>query len=456
MVKHTLFQHLTLLATDRWARRGVRTLLRGAWFGASCYCIGLGGHLLWGWPLRLDILGVLALASVGVALMLLLRPRFTPAEAARRLDQRFHLHEQLATAVEVARSNPPPESIGGQLLAQAARTSGQLHDRIMQRQRPPWSEAITLAALGLVMLGLYVLIEIGQVAPLGPAVPLPPLTSASDPPPPFAEEPLAPGQQAQIGGPGGEQAASGDAAGTQAGAGQPGATSQQTLEALADALRDQGATRPASEALDRGDVPGAAQELRELADQASQLSQASRNDLADALRGAARQIEQDDPALAEQLRQSAEGLERGGQDAAQALDDLARAIERLPGDQQNPAGQDSQAGQEPGGQAGQEGQGAPAGEGAAPGAQGDIGAGEQRQTAQSERLGVEGQPVQLEAEGEGEIPTAPSDRPPTNASGAAGFTQGDGGSDQRVETGPDPLHIPLDERDVVQEYFQQS
>src|SRR5215216_5836454 len=107
-MRYSLLHNLEQLATDRWARRGVRTLIRAAWLGACIWCIGLGGHLLWSWPLRMEVLGALSLAVIGVAVLLLLRPKLSPGAAARRLDRRFQLDEQLATAVEAAASNPPP------------------------------------------------------------------------------------------------------------------------------------------------------------------------------------------------------------------------------------------------------------------------------------------------------------------------------------------------------------
>jgi hypothetical protein len=459
-----LFRHLDHLATDRWARQGVRRLLRAAWLAACIWCIGLGGHLLWGWPLRLDLLGALALAAIGVAVLLLLRPKLSPLEVARRLDRRFHLDEQLATAVEIAATRPPPGSIGARLVAQAAHTASVLQARIAHRQRAPWNEALTLAALLLAALGLYLLVGIGRVDLQATAAPVPPLVSPQDPAQQFAAEPPAQADpsQALVPGPG-DQAVAGDAGASANAAGAAG--DPRTLEALADALRDHGATRPAAEALDRGDVAGAAQELRALADQADQLSEATRDDLATSLRDAAERIAPNDPALADQLRQSADGLERGGEDAQQALDDLASAIEQTQRDQQV-AGAD---GQQPGAQQGQgqpsaqgqsgqsqsdqagQGQGEQQGQGAGSGASAGP-PGEQRQADPSQRLGVEGEPLPLEANGEGQVPAEPSDRPPTTSAPAPGFTQGGSGG-ERVRVGADPLRIPIDERDVVQEYF---
>jgi hypothetical protein len=477
-MRYSFIQQLNQLATDRWARQGVRTLLRAATLAASIWCIGLGGHLLKGWPLRIDILGALALATIGGGVLLLLRPRMSAQEAALRLDQRFHLDEQLATAIEVAATRPPPGSVGARLVAQSDHTARLLSQRIARRQRPPWNEVITIATLLPVALGLYIISGIGDINVDASPLALPPLASPADPTPQFAEEPPPPEQQPALA-PGGDLAAPG-AAGTQpGGASQPGTTGAQqgaasqpsatgdprTLEALADALRDQGATRPAAEALDRGDLGGAAQRLRELADQADQLSQDSRDDLADSLRDAAGRIEANDPALADSLRRSADGLEQGGQDAAQALDDLARAIEGLQDNQptaggnQNQPGQDGQSGQQEGAgeqggqQSGQDGQSGEGGQANSPGGAGS-GAGEQRQAEPSQRLGVPGQPLPLEANGPGQVPAEPSDRPPTSSEVAPGTTSGETSSDRRVQIGADPLRVPLDERNVVQDYFQ--
>ena len=73
----------------------------------------------------------------------------------------------------------------------------------------------------------------------------------------------------------------------------------------------------------------------------------------------------------------------------------------------------------------------------------------------SDRLGVEGQPVPLDSAGQGDIPAEPSGPlQPGQGQQRPGFTQGGNSSNQRVDVGADPLRVPLDERDVVQEYFQ--
>jgi hypothetical protein len=472
-MRQQLFHNLGQLATDRWARRGIRTLLRAAWLGVSIWCVGLGGHLLWGWPLRTNILGALALAVLGLAIALLLRPRLRPKDAARRLDRRFHLDEQLATAVEVAATNPPPGSVAARLVAESSHTAELLRRRIAQRQRPPWNDLLTLAMLGLVAAGLTIIAGIGAPNLAAGALPIPPLAAPQDPIDQLPRE-AQPQQPGQSGAPG--DAASGS---------QPGAADPQIVQALADALRDQGVTRPAASALDRGDLAGAARELRALADQASQIPPETQRDLADRLRQAADQIGQRNQSLTDQLNRSADQLEQGGPAAAQALEDMARAIEQLP---TTPAGQQGQQGQqgqgdqpqagEQPGQDGQNGQGGQSGDQQQPNdqsngqgqGQGDQGngqgqgnssgagngpGGDQRQANTADRLGVEGQPVPLDSSGAGDLPAQPSG-PLQGSSGQTkpGFAQGDSSSGQRVDVGDDPLRVPIDERDVVQEYFQ--
>jgi hypothetical protein len=473
----SLASQLDRLATDRWAWRSVRRVLRACWLGICLACIWLGGSLVWGWPVQLEWLAAVALACIGIALLSLLQPRMRPREAARRLDRRFDLDEQLATAVEVAASNPQPGTVAAQLVQHATRTSRGLRQRIRRHQRMPWVELLTLLAMLLVAIGLLVLSGIGVPGFGGQTAPLPPLPRVADPADLFPEEPAppgegqegmggepmpgageemmpAPGSQTGMGQQNGEPGQQGAQTGTQSGE-QTGGGDPRTMQALADALRDQGATRPAADALDRGDAAGAAQELRELADLADQLSSASRSDLADNLREAARNIERTDPQMADQMRESANDIEGNGGQAARGLEELAAQLDQMANGQQGSASEQPGAQQGQGQQPGQgegQGQGQPAqgeGQGQGTGA-GNNSAGQQR-PVQPERLGVDGRPVELEAEGGGQQAAAPV-QPGTTVPGGGGGTAG-GDPRNMGAAGPDPLRIPLDERDVVQEYF---
>lgn len=398
--------------------------------------------MLWGWPLHTSLLEAFALAAIGIGVALLLRPRLKPIQAARRLDQRFHLDEQLATAAEVAARDPAPGSIGARLVAEATQTAALLQRRIARREHPPWNDLLTLGLLVIVALGLWIMSGVSLPEINALPLPLPALSEPQDPAQQLPAEPIA----AQSGA-------------TAPGSTQPGVSDPQVLQALADALRDQGATRPAAAALDRGDTAGAARELRQLADQASQLSEATRNALADHLRQAADTIGPRNPELASQLEQSAAGLERGAQSAAQALDDLARAIETVPtapAAASQPNGTQESSGEDPNGPATppqEQSSNAPE-PGGGDASNGTSGA--QRPANTSDRLGVEGQPVPLESAGTGEVPADSSGAlPPRQGEQRPGFNPGgSNGSNQPVDVGNDPLRVPMDERDVVQEYFQ--
>lgn len=430
----SLYQQLDQLAADRWARTGVRMLLRACWIAACMWCIALGGHLVWGWPLHGGALAVLSLGTIGAALILLLRPRMSRSTVARRLDRRFHLDEQLATAVELAHARPGADSITARLLAESSRTVGLVRKRISHQQAAPWSEVIVLVALLLMLAGLGIMVAIGRpdAGLVGAGLaPLPGLEQPQDQQPP--QEPAKP----QTGGP---QSPTGQQQ-NQAASSDP-----QLLAPIADALRDQGATRPAADALDRGDVAGAAQALRELADQAGQLSSESRRNLGAKLRAAADQIQGRNPSLADQLRQSAVGLQRGGSASSKALEDLASALEQ---NQQAPSDANQQAqgkqGQSGQGQQGQQGQG---------GGQGGTGlaSGEQRQSAPSSRLGVDGKPIELDAQGSGQRAES-SGAQPSSAEVVPGTTSGNGSSGTIGAIGADPLRVPVEDRDVIQGYF---
>jgi hypothetical protein len=436
-MKQNLFRQLDQLAIDRWTRGAIRTMLCAAWLSLSVWCLGYAAILLLGWPLQRLALTAIALGMLGgAALVLALRGRLRPAQVARRLDRRFKLNEQLSTALEVSAAGKASGPIAERLVAESTRTLAILRRRINARARPPWAEVTALIALALVLLGLTILASIQGGPSTIAALPLPGLRppDAEAPPPP--EEPLAQEQPQAQTAPQNEQAPGQAQPQT---APQPGG--QAAAERIADALRDQAPTRSAAEAIDQGNLAGAASELRELADQASALSERSRESLAQQLRDAAEDLRPSAPELAQQLEQSAAGLEQGGQAAAQALDDLARAIESLqqggqPGDGQG-QGSGEQGGQSPGGSLGS----------------GDGGQGQQQESP-ADRLGVEGVPLELEGEGEGENVTGNAEgqqstrRVPPSETNSGREQSGD-----VVTTGEDPLRIPAELRDVVQGYF---
>jgi hypothetical protein len=425
---------LDRLARDRWARRGVRMLLRAAWIGLSIWCVGLGVRLLFDWNLPFEWIAIASLVSVAIGAALTLRPRMRANEVARRLDKRFGLNEQLATALELSKSGEA-QGVGAYLNEQSRRTLAQVRRYIGGQRRMPWPELLAMLALAFVIGGMLVMLGINPLNLNRGALPLPPLVGPTDNRPP--DEPFTPPAGSEPGPGPGETFV-------------PGPGDQQAIAAIADALRDQSVTRPAAEALDSGDLGGAAQQLRELADQAEQLSPEAREQLAEALRDAASEIAPNNPQLAEQLNQSADNLQQGGQQAADGLEQLAETLEQM--------GSQGQGGDQQGQGQGQQGQGQTEGgqEGQGSGGAGQGLAGEQREQ-RTDRLNVDGVPMELESDGPGNSPTEGEAEGNGEASGNSGFVQGSSNPNNgRVQTGDnDPLRIPPDLRDVVQDYFSE-
>jgi hypothetical protein len=206
-------------------------------------------------------------------------------------------------------------------------------------------------------------------------------------------------------------------------------TDPSALSALADALRDQGMTRQIAEALDQGNVASAADALRELADQMGEVSPATREALADALREAARTIQRSRPDLADQMRATADALQFGDSVAGAAgLEALADALERQPGSSESVASGGGGAGNAPG---------------------------SQRREQPFRPSGVEGTPLELTTDGQGQLPTTgtPSEQATGSQAGNSIIRSGEVGSGGPVQAADDPLQIPTDVRDVVRNYF---
>lgn len=438
-MSYSLKRRLERLGRERWTRQSLRTLLRSVWIGLSIICIGLGLVLLFDFTIPVMVYVLLAVGCLGIGVILLLRRPMKPEAVARRLDKRFGLNQQLSTALEVA-ENRNAEGVETYLLESAGYTTGQIHKYVVRNRRWPWGEAIAVIALLLLSAGLLLLLGLNSINNTATAEPLPPLNAPQDPaaqnpPPDQANTP--PNDPNQGGGQDNQSLVQTEGGGTT----QQPTIDEESARALADALRDQSATRPAADALDQGNIDEAAQSLRELADRADELSPETRRDLSNELRDAASEIERNNPELAEQVRESAYGLQQEGQSTADALENLADAIEQLEQVQQGEQQAQGEQGQQD--QSQQDG-----------GSSSGIGdsEGEQR-TQPHERLGVDGVPLELESEGEGQD----ADGDPDTATSAGGGSFEASGpeevSDETVQVEADPLQIPAELRDVVQEYF---
>jgi hypothetical protein len=404
------------------------------------------GYLWLGWQVPWDV-WVALMALVGFcSLLWSLRP-LNLRKMAHRLDKLLSLRSQLITAFEVssaANSSAYADSpVAQQLIQDTVKQVVQLRRQITLMGHGFWLEMHALIAIAAILGALLIFDALTPNLPKATEIDLP--LAGQEPradeiippepvlPPPF-QEPIS---QAQL---------------------------QAALEALADALRDQAVTRAAAEAIDRGDLGGAAEELRRLADRLEGLSESAQQQLGEALQEAAENIGENVPNLSQPSAAGGNALERGNvQAAGQALEELAEALDSLDQNQVDTpqAGSDSSGetgeteaeqgdgGQEGGDQANGGGNGA-----------GGGGAGEGQDELleeEEERLPIDGEPLELENDSTvedrvlqpSELDAEPDDNRRTSDSPFARQPLNAPADD----LGPDSLNYPWEKRDIVRRYF---
>jgi hypothetical protein len=436
--------HLQAIARALRSRRRLRLSIRALWTACMVWSVGLIVDLL-GLALPLTVtLGAAALTlCIGFVYAYISHPSLR--QLAHGLDSFYQLNEQLGTTLEVTRRAPSNEL--EQRLIQGS--NGLLLDlrRYLAKQPLlPWREVETLIAVGFLTLSL----TIASRAFLPAADATVALRTLPPPLMPTATPQAAPTEQAV-------------AAPDQ---GWPGPGAREAASAIADGLRDSGATRSAADALDRADADNAADALRELADQSDQLSDGARRDIASGLREAADRLRDQQPDLADRLEQQADALEQGGQAAEQALEDLAGLIEQLAGNERAAQSGDRPA-EEAGAQAGSgqtsEQDGQTPGEAAQGNSSGGPGAGNQiggeSRTTQTGSTKAQGEalPLPQSEQQNGSTTSATGPQGPTlrieaGGTGTTPSSTSNGGT-QPLPGQADPLSIPPEYRDVVEEYF---
>ncbi len=450
-----LTRSLKRLQTAFWQRRAAHWLVRAAWLALLVPTIYMAGYLWLGWPARWYYwLGPMLLVGL-LALLWSLRP-LPLKRMVHHLDRRLGLRARLVTAFEVSSLKAAKQAenpVVERLFLETVNTTINLRQRVRPFDRGFWLEMQTLMAVVALLSALLMLDALQPNFPSATPVELPaawqePKADEVIPPDPqLLPPPFAPQMQVQ------QQL---DQAGL-----------QQALESLADALRDPAATHAIAEALDRGDLSGAAEGLRRLADRLGQLSEQARAELGQSLREAAQAMGTAAPGLTEPAQAGSNALDADNLEAArQALEDLAEVLESLgevppetaqiPPESGNQPGENSPAQsdqseenqQPPPDQAGDSsGAGAGAGEGEAEGG---------NQPTEEERLAVEGEPLELtgEAEAEGQV-LQPA---PLDAQAGDELTEDSPFARRPVnisngDLGPDPLSYPWQKRDVIRRYF---
>ncbi len=241
------------------------------------------------------------------------------ARVATMLDQTFHLRDRMTTAMELLHRPGPAGGERAPLpylqLADSANVAIGLKADPRFRLHLP-SREISLAIMtGLLLMALLFLRGVGGGLPALGESQVPPFVPAAERRTAAAQESTTdPNQRPPT------------VQEVQASA-ELSHDAQAALNSLADALDDNALTQPAADAIRAGDYETAAQILRDVAAQAGNLPQESRDDLAAALDQAAEAMGETSPALSNAASQASDSLQQGGEAAQSGMQDLGDAVE---------------------------------------------------------------------------------------------------------------------------------
>jgi len=450
-----------------WFWRLVRLLVRSLWLAGL---VVLAGWLYTLFTGRLFAWADWAVAGAALALLLFLIQAVWPvrsAALARRLDDRYAMRDQLAAAYEVAQRGPA-NYIERDLLSAADDTLGEVRRQVRFKFNIPWHDLEMALVVGVGLVAVFYWLA-ASGAPGVPSI----LHGAPEALPAVGLEPMVslPGVPAEF-----QPAGAGQVGIDPGEAGEAGvleaADAQNLLDTLAEALSEPSITQSAGQSLAQGDAEQAAEDLRDLAQNAESISDQARADLAESLREAAEELEASNPEQARALREAADALEQQDSDAAaqnaataDALENLAQMIESADSTRAGPGaaeGEPGNAAGDEGGDAGGEGSEGASGtegsdsSGSQSGAQGSAGsqAAEEQSTGSVESLLAAGDAVPLrrsESLDPGALRPAEDQNSATARRSVPYVHYGASGAGGQQPS--DPLSIPWRLRNVIQRYF---
>jgi hypothetical protein len=464
----------------RW-RLGLGRVLLFALRGAIASAVTFAVLSLVAWATGEEINSWLAVLPFLGAIVFGLARWPSTRQAALAADRRLGLDERLATAVEVTRR--PAGRFDSLLVrdavdwAHSTRATQLWVDERIRRESLLCAAVVALALLSLLLRGAptpRALVPDATTAPIDADLPgeLSDRALPVDVPADTAPESTQPISQAQTD------------AGLPARVRQEQAE-QAALDKLSQALNSVSAAQPAANAIQQGDFASARSDLQNLGDNADQLSDAAKRQLAKALQDAAAASATTDRQLADRERQAAQALSRPTYaDQRQALRGLADQVERsgaraVSSDQlAREVGQLQQqtgAGRSQAAQAGLPGTSSPPGQlgqqpgrtstGQASGASGQqggpgIGSGANSDVIsdQQSRLDTSGQNVQVPTK----LGNGPGVRPSDGTEDQTGADPSMGGqsvsqlaqSQQTGQVAPEQNLVPGEQRPVVRGYFR--
>jgi len=345
--RHRLNQQLADLQTLVRLQRSVRLGLRALWLGAGGIMLGWGIHHIWG-VLESQVAWIaIGLALAAWPLLMLVTSFSAQARWVRNLDVRLGLQEQVSTAWEVVKDKQRT-LVSNLLVRDAIELLPRLQQRVLRRG---WYLEIDILAALIVFLLAVMLLVSNFIRPYRDQLGGPPVANIPQvlPPPLVPQEQSQQDQQAgansgensggESGQQGGEQnGQSQSGAGDQAGQGQGQPGNDPGAGAAADALRQlgqdlsrQAGTYDLGQKLEDLDLNGAAEALEDLQDNLDELSPESRDNLEQALRKAAENMNQAGKAdAAQNMQQAAQALEDQNDDAAgEAMGEMADNLRQM-------------------------------------------------------------------------------------------------------------------------------
>ncbi len=321
---------LSRLRTLVFTQRAARLLLRAAWTWLAGYLMGWGVYTLWSWLPLTVYWFALGAALAAPALIAIFRPLRT-RRLAWQVDRHLEAREQVTTALHLAEGDRDHNRVEDLLIEDAASL---LRGFLPRTLRLGWWLQRDAEALGVVLGLLAAIILVGNItgnirslALGGAGIGLPGLASA-----PSYDDVFPSGI------PGLSDPLVGDPEGNAA-SGSGGMTPEEIaaidniLSDLGEALSEHPETAEAGEALQDGDLEGAAAAIERTADNVDLLPEEARQNMQEALQQAAQQARAaGQEELAEDLERAAAALESTDPNdplTADALDELADGLREL-------------------------------------------------------------------------------------------------------------------------------
>jgi hypothetical protein len=309
-----------------WLQQALNVLARAVWLPLLIGCIWLAIELAGGSELQPAVVVALWALVLPLALFFASITRPSRRRVARMLDRSFSLQERILTAVDGVGRDVPADgerpSITYLQMADAANVISELKGHPAFKIRPPVREIVLTLVCMLILSALFFLRGIGGGIPALAVEPVPAFVPAAER---LAKQPEPEPQAGAV------QADAPTRAEVQEMA-ERSSQAQQDLKRLGDALSDQAVTRAAAEAIERGDYAAAADQIRQVAENADQLSPAAREGLADDLDRAADEMSPGENGLADATRDAADGLREGGEPAKEGMSELGDTVDRAASD----------------------------------------------------------------------------------------------------------------------------